>query len=68
MSDPLTVDDSATEKVREYAVFRIIPSKPGDVDFCGTVTAQDFTSAEALARLTYPVSGGDYLEIEEDDD
>jgi hypothetical protein len=52
-------------KGRDYAVFRIIPSK-GDVDFCGTVYAEDLTSAEAVARLLYPVSGGDRLEVEED--
>lgn len=53
-------------KGRDYAVYRIIPSKPGCVDFCGTVYAEDPSSAEAIARLMYPVSGGDYLDVEED--
>lgn len=53
-------------KGRDYAVYRIIPSKAGDVDFCGTVYAEDLSSAEAIARLMYPVSGGDYLEVEVD--
>lgn len=53
-------------KGRDYAVYRIIPSKAGDVDFCGTVYAEDQPSAESIARLMYPVSGGDYLEVEEE--
>lgn len=53
-------------KGMDYAVFRIVPSKAGNVDFLGTVYAEDLSSAEAIARLMYPVSGGDYLEVEED--
>lgn len=52
--------------LRDFAVWRIIPDKPGCVDFCGTVYAEDLSSAEAVARLMYPVSGSDYLDVEED--
>jgi hypothetical protein len=58
--------DARCCKGRDYAVYRIIPSSPGNVDFLGTVCAEDLTSAETIARLMYPVSGGDYLEVEED--
>lgn len=51
-----------------YAVHRIIPSKPGCVDFCGIVQADDLSSAEAIADSLYPVSGDDYLETEEEED
>lgn len=60
------MSDERCCKGTDYAVFRIIPSKPGCVDFLGTVYAEDLESAEAIARLMYPVSGGDYLEVEED--
>lgn len=60
------MDEERCCKGTDYAVFRIIPSRPGNVDFLGTVYAEDLTSAEAIARLMYPVSGGDYLEVEED--
>lgn len=52
--------------LNDYSIWRIIPSKSGNVDFCGTVYAEDLSSAEATARLMYPVSGGDYLEVEEE--
>lgn len=54
--------------MNDYSVWRIIPSKPGCIDFCGTVYAGDLASAKAIARLMYPVSGGDYLDVEEDQD
>ena len=60
------MSDETCCKGADYAVFRIIPSSPGNVDFLGTVYAEDLASAEAVARLMYPVSGGDYLEVEED--
>ena len=62
----MTTETEKCCKGMDYAVFRIIPSSPGNVDFCGTVHAEDLCSAEAIARLMYPVSGGDYLEVEED--
>lgn len=62
----MTTETEKCCKGADYAVYRIIPSKPGCVDFLGTVYAEDLTSAEAIARLMYPVSGGDYIEVEED--
>lgn len=60
------MSDERCCKGTDYAVFKIIPSSPGNVEFLGTVYAEDLASAEAIARLMYPVSGGDYLEVEED--
>ena len=51
---------------RPYAVWRIIPDRPGCVDFCGTVQACSLAEAEMSARLMYPVSGSEYLEIAEE--
>jgi hypothetical protein len=51
--------------MKEYSVWKIIRDRPGCVDFCGTVYAEDLPSAEAIARLMYPVSSGDYLDVEE---
>jgi len=62
------MDNDRCCKGRDYAVYRMVRDKPGSVavNFCGTVYAEDLTSAEAIARLMYPVSGSDYLEVEED--
>lgn len=51
-----------------YAVWRMIPSKPGCIDFCGTLLATDQETAEDMARLMYSCdySSGEVLSVEED--
>lgn len=52
--------------VKTYEVWRIIPQKPGCVDFCGTVQESTLAAAEIVARLMYHCSGGEYLEVNEE--
>lgn len=51
-----------------FAVFRGYDSKPGCVDFLGSVCALSATLAEEIAAKRWPEVRGEYLMVEVDDE
>jgi hypothetical protein len=51
-----------------YDIFRIIGSKPGCVDYLGTVDAGCLTEAEQIVEETFDHDELDYFDIQPTDD
>lgn len=50
-----------------YDVFRLIDSKPGCVDYLGSIKAKNMADAERIAETRWTVDAGERLDIQECD-